>query len=309
MATPAITYTPNGAPRAPGYYNPDNPYDTGYHGQQNVELNHGHSGNKLAGWDYQNARPINGSYQLDANGLYTGLSAGSGGGGSAIPGAAIYAQIAAQAKLAYQNALARLNQQRGSFLRSAGYSASIDPNTGVITNLGVDVHNPFGQYQTIRQSHAQQDMAAQMAAEDRGLSTAGGLGKQLQHMARAGFGQDDLQFGQGMQDQLLNFQDQQDQAKYAMDQALWQAELAQLQASDGGGYGYSDPGSYGDDGSAWLGGGPGQITGSQNLSQVKFKALGKAFQQKLPANAFKPAPKPAPKKTQPAKSGTLHTHK
>ena len=53
------------------------------------------------------------------------------------PFANFVAQASLAAKTAYQNALTRINQQRQSTLRGAGYAADINPESGVVGNLHV----------------------------------------------------------------------------------------------------------------------------------------------------------------------------
>jgi len=85
---PAVTYTPNGIPRQPGFFNPTNPYDTGRHGEKNRELNGGRGG-KMEWWDYDRGMPKPG-VALGADGLYRGPGGGGGGGGGSsrplVPG-------------------------------------------------------------------------------------------------------------------------------------------------------------------------------------------------------------------------------
>lgn len=82
-AEPQVTYTPNGIARQPGFYNPDNPYDTGRHGESNRELNNG-KGGKVDWWDYDKGQPKSGA-TLDGNGMWT--LGGGGGGLSSTPSA------------------------------------------------------------------------------------------------------------------------------------------------------------------------------------------------------------------------------
>ena len=50
----AVTHTPDGAARVPGFFNPSNPYDTGRHGESNMEVlrRQGLPAEKVPGWDY-----------------------------------------------------------------------------------------------------------------------------------------------------------------------------------------------------------------------------------------------------------------
>lgn len=93
---PQTTYTPSGAARAPGYYDPNNPWDTGYTGQRNAELNSGQK-TTYANWDYDRGLPLGagidpntGLYQLGGGG---GGGGAMGGGGSFLAGDAEYNQM------------------------------------------------------------------------------------------------------------------------------------------------------------------------------------------------------------------------
>lgn len=166
-----------------------------------------------------------------------------------IPGASIYGQAALQAKTAYQNALARINQQRGSTMRSFGYSGDFDEETGVLKNMKVDPYNQYGGYQQMLKSHAENADQMRDTMMDRGLSAKGGLGAQYERQAQWEFGKDSQNLGTQFADSLFQMQDAQNQAKYDYDSALWQAQLeAARNAYNEGdftdtGYGgdYSDP--------------------------------------------------------------------
>lgn len=141
-----------------------------------------------------------------------------------IPGATGYESATLAAKTAYQNALTRLNQQRGDTLRQFGYAGDIDPNTGVVGNVRVDANLPYGQYQQSRQQHADQYQQAREASQDRGLGH-GGLAAHAITRLRSGFGADDASIGQGLSGALSGFQDQQNQSAYSRDSALAEAQL------------------------------------------------------------------------------------
>jgi hypothetical protein len=143
-----------------------------------------------------------------------------------IPGATGYESATLAAKTAYQNALTRLNQQRGDTLRQFGYAGDIDPSTGVVNNVRVDANLPFGQYQQDRRQHADQYEQERASAQDRGLGH-GGLAAHGVTQLRQGFGADDAALGTGLSGSLSGFQDQQNQAKYSQDSALAEAQLQQ----------------------------------------------------------------------------------
>jgi len=152
---------------------------------------------------------------------------------SPIPGADIYAQSAASATKAYQNTLARLNQQRVGTLQQYGYQGTVDPTSGTITGMHVDPMNQYGNLQSMLRTQAQQSEADKYAAEDRGL--IGGLANQAQSADKYNFGQQSAQLGQSLTDAISGYQDQQNQAAYARDQALADAEMQQLMLALQGG--------------------------------------------------------------------------
>jgi hypothetical protein len=139
-----------------------------------------------------------------------------------IPGATGEVNATLLAKTAYQNTLARINRSRGQTLQQYGYKGSVDPVTGVITNVGVDPYNQYGDFQSMLRNQAGQLQQADYAAQDRGLH--GGLANKVQGDLHYGFGQQSAQLGQNFSNQLTDFQDQQSQAKYDYDMALWQQQ-------------------------------------------------------------------------------------
>lgn len=145
---------------------------------------------------------------------------------SPIPGVDLYGQAALAAKTAYQKALAQINNQRHTALQQYGYLGDIDPNTGTLTNMRVDPNNPYGAFQEMLSSHAQQQEAARNAAAARGLGH-GGLAAQGITADHRAFGADSAQLGQSLMSQLEGLQQQQTDAQNTMDSALYQAELDQ----------------------------------------------------------------------------------
>lgn len=140
-----------------------------------------------------------------------------------VPGATGYEAASLAATTAYEKALARLNQERQDTLRQYGYGGSIDPATGVVTNVHVDANLPYGAYQTARQTHADAYEAARQSAQDRGIH--GGLANQGLTRLRRGFGAEDAQMGTALTGALGGFQDQQNTAAYARDSALADAQI------------------------------------------------------------------------------------
>jgi hypothetical protein len=161
--------------------------------------------------------------------------------GTPIPNYARYGTAGLLAKTAYNNALARISRQRMDTLRQYGYKADIDPNSGVLRNLAVDPHNAYGTLQTMFRNHALQDQEATYAAEERGLH--GGLANKSATQLHYQHGSESSQLGQGLTGSIADYQDQQTQAAYERDRALYEAELEQARnAIANGNYNPGDPG-------------------------------------------------------------------
>src|SRR5581483_7794411 len=156
-------------------------------------------------------------------------------GGSPIPLASgDYASAAATANEAYQNALASINSQRQQALQSFGYTGTIDPSTGQLTNMQVDSHNPYGQFQQMLGQGAADQQAVLANSASRGLGSVlgargGGLAAQDLSNAKTAFGGNSAALGENLTGTLSDLTDQQTQAHDAMNNALWQAELAAAQ--------------------------------------------------------------------------------
>lgn len=211
-----------------------------------------------------------------------------------IPGSSIYAGAALLAKTAYQKALARLNEQRGTTIRQAGFKANINPETGLVEGLGVDQSSMYGDFQQLNRQQAQQDEQSRYAAQERGLGAGGGLAAQLRNNVRYGFGKQDADFGTGLQSTLAGYADQQVQAGQSRDAALYEAQLAAAREAQQNAlwsptdYGDMETPVYGDPGPT---GGTG-VTGVKAGGAVPGVNYGK--------NSFyapvAPKPAPAPKK-------------
>ena len=188
----------------------------------------------------------------DATGPY-GTPGGGGAGGTdgSNPDGTYYApnpeyvlaqENYAAANSAYGKALARLNQQRTGLLRQYGYMGDVDPTTGMVKNVRVDAGNSFGQLQQLLHGQALEDQNAQYNAEDRGL--VGGLAHQAeselhyQHQAQSG------NLANTLMSSLSGYDDQQQQAKEALDQALFDlSHTAAQTAVDNGEHNPADPGN------------------------------------------------------------------
>jgi|SRR5579884_449168 len=139
-----------------------------------------------------------------------------------IPGMDTYAGADINATNAYNNALARINQNRLSTMRQFGYTGTVDPTSGVITNMAVDPNNQYGNLQQLLRNSALQAQQDQFAAQDRGLH--GGLANQAVSNDKYAFGLGSQQLGTQLTDALSSLQDQQDSAAYTRDAALQDAE-------------------------------------------------------------------------------------
>lgn len=129
---------------------------------------------------------------------------------------------------AYNKALAQINQGRLNTLTNYGYTGTVDPKTGVVGGVRVDPHSIYGQLQQMLHTQASEDQNALYAAEDRGLH--GGLANQAQTELRYQHGAQDTTLGNQLQGTLSDYQNQQQQAAEARDNALWQAQQAELEA-------------------------------------------------------------------------------
>jgi hypothetical protein len=152
---------------------------------------------------------------------------------SPIPGAGGYEQADVQATNAFNNALARINQQRLSTLRQYGYGGSVDPTSGTITGIHVDATNPYGSFQQMLGGAAHQSMQDVGMNQERGL--VGGLANQALTADKSAFGGASAQLGSALSDALSGLQDQQDTASYTRDSALYNAEQAAAQSAISGG--------------------------------------------------------------------------
>ncbi len=158
-----------------------------------------------------------------------------------IPGVPQYGQAALAAKTAYGNALARINQRRGSLLRSSGFAADINSDSGVVANMRVDGSNKYGQLQQLNRDQASRDEMTRWSGIERGLGAGGGLAAQMRSQGRYEFGREDSDFAQRLTESLSGLQDEQTSAAYSRDRALYEAELeAARMAIQGGDFNPAD---------------------------------------------------------------------
>lgn len=168
---------------------------------------------------------------------------GSGGAGTAPTGAAppagtYYAppsgavqgaEETAAANQAYQQALARFNQQRTGLLTQYGYKGTVDPTTGLMTNVGVDTSNSTGQLQQLLGQQDTEDNTAEYGAEDRGIS--GGLANQAVTSLAQGHQAQTSDLANTMLGSLSDLNDQQLTAQQTENAQLWQAQQDATQSA------------------------------------------------------------------------------
>lgn len=141
-----------------------------------------------------------------------------------IPGGSGYAGAALNATTAYNNALARINEKRSGTMRQYGYLADINPQTGVTQNMRVDPNNQYGNLQQMLRSQGQGAQEAEYTNQERGVR--GGLANKLFSRLKYDWGGQSAQLGQSLTGTLGGYQDEQNQAAYERDRALWEAEQA-----------------------------------------------------------------------------------
>lgn len=157
----------------------------------------------------------------------------NGPASTVAPGSIDAAEQYTTADSAYKRALIRYNQQRTGLLAQYGYKGTIDPSSGRMTNLGVDTSNAHGQLQELLGQQDNEDLAAQYAAEDRGLH--GGLANQGESSLREGHMGQTGALGQALFGSLADINSQQQDSQSTLDQALWQLQQqAASSAVDGG---------------------------------------------------------------------------
>ena len=155
---------------------------------------------------------------------------------STVPGASGYAGAALLAQKAYDNAMSRYQQQRGNTLLKYGYTRGADGS------YGVDANNEYGGYQQMLKKEAGSAEALDRAQAGSGWGgDSGYLGAQRDQQSY-NVGGEQAQFGQQAQSELTGIDQGEQDAAYARDAALYQAqEQAAQQAIAGQQF---DPGDY-----------------------------------------------------------------
>lgn len=168
--------------------------------------------------------------QSAITGTQPSMGGGSGsttatGGGTYYappPGTVSSAEDYAGAQNAYNRALIRFNQQRTGLLRQYGYAGTVDPTTGLVTNLHVDAGNAYGGLQQLLHQQNLEDQSAANAVQDRGIF--GGLANQAESELAYGHHGQTSQLAQTLLGNLSDLNNQQLDAKDTLDQALWQLQ-------------------------------------------------------------------------------------
>ena len=134
-----------------------------------------------------------------------------------------YEAYAAQANSAYQTALARITQQRGSYLQGYG----LDESGNAVAD------NPFGAYQQLMSSSAQAAEQAQAAGLGGGFR-GGGLSQQALTAAQRMVQGQTYQFGRQFQQGLSGFSEAEQDAGTGYNEGLMNKmlELTQRAAED-----------------------------------------------------------------------------
>lgn len=155
-----------------------------------------------------------------------------------VPGVAGYGQALDTANYAYQQALAKIGQNRQSLLRNYGYQADFNPD-GSWSNMRVDGSNQYGQLQQMLGSQANQDAAMMDTNIGRGIH--GGLAHQGFTADHNQFGAQDAQLGMNLANSLSDLTGQQKDAASAYNDTLYQAQLqAARDAISGGNFNQAD---------------------------------------------------------------------
>lgn len=133
-----------------------------------------------------------------------------------------YEAYSAQAKTAYQRALAQITNQRASYLQGYGLDAQGNPVAD----------NPFGAYQQLMSSDAQSAEASDAALRGQGFT--GGLSNQAKQAAQRMVEQGRLQFGAQFQQGLSSLSQGEEQAGFDYNTGLENKmlELTQRAAQD-----------------------------------------------------------------------------
>lgn len=151
-----------------------------------------------------------------------------------IPGAPGYEQANLLARRAYDNAMSRLQQRRSQSLLHYGYTRDASGK------LNVDPNNEYGAYQQMLRGEDQQSHALDRAQRASGWGGGGYLGQQAEDLQHAQGG-DQAQLGQSFADELSGIANDEQDAAFQRDQALYQNEQEAAQrAIDQGNFNPAD---------------------------------------------------------------------
>jgi len=145
-----------------------------------------------------------------------------------IPNPGVYGEYEALALKAWNEAKSALRAQQAQIWQQYGFKGEFDPNTGATKNVGLDVQNPYGEYQQMLGRQGMDLDAAEEHAQERGLGGSG-LGAQGVSRARAAHGGQHLDFGRRFSSASGDIQHQWQRAGFSYTQALLEAQRAAIQ--------------------------------------------------------------------------------
>lgn len=201
---------------------------------------------------------------------------------SGSPNAGIYAEQAAQANEAYQQALSNVAAKRSQFYNETGFNVKNNPD-GSIASYGVDGKNLTGQYQQMERAQGRQLEGQHEADMARHIGGAG-IGAQNLSALRYGNGVAQASFANNFLGNNDQFVQEQAQAGSNLQNTLLQL---QLQAISDARAGQTFPGSgdgTGGDGSGTGGDGSPSTPTKGYISPVLRAAATRPYAVKVKAN-------------------------
>jgi hypothetical protein len=129
---------------------------------------------------------------------------------------------------AWNQAKSALRAKQGQIWQQYGFTGEFDENTGQAKNVGIDVKNPYGSYQTMLQNQGEQLDNADEDSQDRGIAGKG-LGAQKGSRARWQHGAQQSQWGQQFAGANADIANQWQTAGFDYQGALLAAQRAAIQ--------------------------------------------------------------------------------
>lgn len=209
---------------------------------------------------------------------------------SGSPNAGVYAEQAAAANTAYQNALTNVATKRGQLYNAEGLKVTNNPD-GSIASYGVDGHNLTGAYQQLQKSEGMQLEAQHEADMARHIGSAG-IGAQNTSALRYQDGVQQANFVNNFLTQNQGLVDEQTQAGNDLSntllnlqlQAIADARAAQNYPNDGTSSGSSDDSSSSGGGSSSAASNPGAALLARLAAATKGKGALAPVAVKVAAN-------------------------